>query len=116
MNHRPNPVAHSSVQLWERLAEELVSIIGEGGFQSLYARSILLNSKQFPWIVQENTGLHPTQRFVNLRISFERQTEKLICEANCALLITFIDILALLIGELLTARILDSAWGGDGSA
>lgn len=116
VNHRPNPVARSSVQLWEQLANELVSIVGEGGFQSLYARTILLNSKHFPWIVEENATSLPSQRFASLERCFAKQTEKVIYEANSALLITFIDILALLIGELLTSRILDSAWGGDASA
>lgn len=91
-----------------------MSIIGEKGFQSLYARTILLKSKRFPWLVQEHIALHPSQCFTNLKNCFEAQTGKTICEANYALLITFIDILALLIGERLTARILDSAWGGDG--
>lgn len=113
--NRPHPVAQSSVQLWESLAEELVSIIGEGGFQSLYIRSIHLNSKAFPWMAIEHSSLQMASRFANLKKCFEGQPEKNICDANCALLITFIDILALLIGELLTARILHSAWGDDAS-
>lgn len=115
VHNRPNPVVQSSVQLWESLAEELVTIIGEGGFQSLYIRSIHLNSKAFPWMAIEHSSLQTTTRFTNLKKCFEGQVEKNICNANYALLITFIDILALLIGELLTARILHSAWGDDAS-
>ena len=43
----------------------------------------------------------------------ERQTPEHASEANLLLLITFTDILASLIGERLTTRILRLAWGYD---
>ena len=112
MTHsRPIPVAQSSILLWENLFEELQEIIGENGFQSLYIRSIHLNSKAFPWLSIEHSSLQTASRFKNLEKCFEGQSDKLIAHANFALLIAFVDILALLIGDLLTAKILVSAWG-----
>ena len=46
-------------------------------------------------------------------MSLEGQTPVQASEANSLLLITFTDILASLIGEQLTTRILCSAWGND---
>ena len=58
---------------------------------------------------------HPSQkgdsRFADLRLSLEQRNFTDASEASITLLITFIDILALLIGELLTSSILRSAWG-----
>jgi len=46
-------------------------------------------------------------------MSLEGQTPAQVSDANSLLLITFTDILAALIGEQLTTRILRSAWGID---
>jgi hypothetical protein len=60
---------------------------------------------------------HPWQRtdsrFPDLKISLEGRDFAEAGEASIALLIAFIDILALLIGELLTTSILRAAWGDD---
>lgn len=110
---RPEAIPDVSVSLWERLASELISIIGEGGFQSLYARSIHLTSAMYPWL----TPVHPKPgtdaRFAGLKKDLEGKDAVLAGEANITLLITFIDILTMLIGELLTASILRAAWGDD---
>jgi hypothetical protein len=111
--HRPETVADVSIHLWEKLAHELISIIGEGGFQSLYKRSTHLTSEVFPWIIAAQPVRHADARFTDLKTSLEGRGSAEAGEASTALLITFIDILALLIGELLTASILRSAWGDD---
>ena len=110
---RPGAVVDVTIELWERLALQLIAIIGEGGFQSLYARSLRLNSVAFPWMVLSHPWQRTDSRFPDLRISFEGRDSTEISEASIALLITFIDILAILIGELLTTSILRSAWGDD---
>ncbi len=110
---RPQAIAGVSIRLWEMLAGELVSIIGEGGFQSLYKRSIHLNSEAFPWMVAAVPSQQADSRFAELKTCLDAQDATEAGEASTALLITFIDILALLIGELLTSSILRSAWGDD---
>lgn len=110
---RPDAVVDVSILLWERLARELVSIIGNRGFQSLYKRSIGLTVAAFPWL--EPCTLTPpnVSGFAELKQCLAAQDSSNAGEANTALLITFINILALLIGELLTSSILRSAWGDD---
>ncbi len=99
--------------LWEPMATHIVSIVGEGGFNSLYARSLFLNQSTFPWLAVSPMPAKSDDRFANLIMSFEGQTLEQACEAHCRLLITLTDILASLIGEPLTTRIIQLAWGND---
>lgn len=110
---RPEAMAEVSVHLWERLAVELISIIGEGGFQSLYSRSVHLAAATYPWLAPGQPAQPTDSRFAGLKISLEGRDSTEASEASVALLITFVDILAVLIGELLTTSILHSAWGDD---
>lgn len=108
---RPDAIPEVTLDLWERLAAELIGIIGEGGFQSLYSRSVYLTNATFPWMVLIHPWQSTASRFEGLSISFEGRNSSEIAEASITLLITFIDILASLIGESLTTGILRSAWG-----
>lgn len=106
----PGAVVDVSIRLWEQLATELSQIIGERGVESMYARSLHQNQKQFSWLTP-----HPPQMFEAamsaLRSSLLSQTDTLVCTASTAMLMHFIDTLILLIGELLTNSILLKAWG-----
>ena len=110
-------VADSAIDLWEQLAAQIISIVGEGGFNSLYARSVFLTQSTFPWLpaCSLSSQTHHDHRFAELKASFEAQTSAQADAANSQLLIVFTDILASLIGEDLTNRMLRSAWGNDAS-
>lgn len=107
---RPDALVDVTILLWERLAVELISIIGEEGFQSLYARSGHLIIVTYPWLLLDHGSQSSDSRFAGLQMILESRTNNEISAASKALLITFVDILALLIGDLLTASILRSAW------
>lgn len=110
---RPDAILEVTISLWKRLAFELVSIIGEGGFQSLYSRSTHLTSLTYPWVALSQV-IRPTDTgFSDLQIFFKGQDSTQASDASIALLVTFIDILIDLIGEHLTTSILRSAWGSD---
>jgi hypothetical protein len=104
----------AAIDLWGSLANQIIAIVGEAGFESIYSRSLYLTQSTFPWLM--NTASSPTvgHRFVNLKMSFEGRAPELANEANRLLLTIFTDTLASLIGESLTGRVLDSAWGNDG--
>lgn len=102
-----------AIFLWEKLALQIISIVGEGGFNSLYARSIFLTQATFPWLAMDLLSAQNDHRFAELRTRFEAQTPDQVGTANTLLLITFTDLLASLIGEQLTLSILRSAWGND---
>ncbi|MGZ8181675.1 MAG: hypothetical protein ACXWT1_06940 [Methylobacter sp.] len=108
-------VADAAIKIWEQMAAQIISIVGEGGFNSLYARSVFLTQSTFPWLAASSLSPQTDHRFAELKMSLEGQTAALAGEANSLLLITFTDILATLIGEHLTASILRSAWGNDAS-
>ncbi len=103
-------VADAEIQLWAQMATQIISIVGEGGFDSLYARSVYLSQSTFPWLAASSGHSPSSHRFADLKTSLEGQPSALASEANCLLLTTFTDILATLVGEPLMARILDSAW------
>ena len=109
----PENAADNAIGLWEQMASQIISIVGEGGFNSLYARSVYLAQASFPWLTAPTP--QTAQRFAELKASLEAQTPAQASAANRLLLITFTDILASLIGDPLTTRILRSAWGNDAS-
>ena len=96
--------------LWEPMSVQIIAIVGEGGFNSLYARTLSLSKSSFPWLATSPLPAKNYQRFTELKMSLEGQTTAQMREANKLLLITFTDILASLIGEQLTTRILELAW------
>ena len=104
---------NAAIDSWERIATQIVTVVGEGGFNSLYARSVFLTQPTFPWLAAVSLPPQTDHRFAKLIISFKGQTPEQAKAANSLLLITFTDILASLIGEHLTIRLLRSAWGDD---
>ncbi|HUX30467.1 MAG TPA: hypothetical protein VMV78_07540 [Thiobacillus sp.] len=115
MAQHPEKLADAAIDLWERMAAQIISIMGEDGFNSLYARSVFLAQPTFPWLTTSSLPQQTDQRFTELKKGLEGQTPSQAREANSLLLLTFTGILAALIGEPLTTRILGSAWGDDAS-
>ncbi len=105
--------ASAAVDLWVQMAIQIVSIIGENGFHSLYARSVLLAQPQFPWLIIDSPLTEGIDRFAELKKCYAGQIPAQTNEANGLLLINFTDILASIIGEQLTGNILRLAWGND---
>jgi hypothetical protein len=106
-------VADAAFDLWEQVATQIISIVGEGGFNTLYARSVFLTRSKFPWLAAGPLPPQADQRFAGLKLSLEGQSPEQASAANSLLLITFTDILASLIGEQLTTHILRLAWGSE---
>jgi len=103
--------ADDAIRLWDLMATQIISIVGEGGFNALYARSVLLTQSSHPWLAADAPSPATGSRFAELKISLQGQAPAQADAANKQLMITFTDILVSLIGEPLTARILRTAWG-----
>ena len=56
-------VADAAIILWEQMAAKIISIVGIGGFNSLYARSVFLAQSTFPWLTTALQSPQPDQRF-----------------------------------------------------
>jgi hypothetical protein len=106
-------VADAAIGLWERMATQLVLIVGDDGFNSLYARSLFLAQSTFPWLATGPLAPQSDHRFTGLRMNLEAETPAQAREATSLLLVTFTDILSSLMGEQLTTHILELAWGID---
>lgn len=110
LSQQPEAVVQTSIRLWELLAPELISIIGEGGFAPLYARSIRLTCKQHAWLAQQAAKPSENERFAELRNGLHAQDPAQARQASLDFFIIFLDLLARLIGEELTTHLLHSAW------
>ena len=110
---RPDDFIKVTVHLWERLAAELISLVGENGFQSLYVRSVHLTRATYPWIVEGNPAHLSEKRFTGLQNSLTGYEFEVASAANILVLTTLVDIIALLIGDILMTRILCTAWTND---
>ena len=107
--------ACAAVGLWNQLATQVIAIVGVGGFDALYSRSVLLTQSKFPWLTDSIPSAATDHRFAHLKASLEGQTPELAWEANRLLTITFGDTIASLIGEALTVKLLDTAGGSAAS-
>lgn len=106
-------IAEVAIRLWTPMADKIISIVGEGGFAALYERSVHQVHTQFSWLRSNAPSSITRQRFNELQASLDARPPDQASAANTALLITFTDILASLIGEQLTMSILRSAWGSE---
>ena len=119
MAQHPEKVADAAILLWEQVATQIIAIVGENGFNSLYARSVFITHATYPWLAAEpgstdksfSSSPQTAHRFTALKMSLAGQTLAQASKANSLLLLNFTDILASLIGEQLTITILRSAWG-----
>lgn len=110
-----NDITHA---VWPPLTTQLVSFIGEGGFNALYARSMYLTHEVFPWLLAADMPGSAAVRLNHLKMSLQAQSAEEANKASHFLLLTFTNILASLIGEPLTLALLSSAWddGANGEA
>ncbi len=99
--------ADTAIGVWERLATQIVALVGEAGFDSLYARSIYLTQSSYPWLTEPAQAIGAVRRFDSLRAHLEAHAPELASAANRLLLSTFTDTLAFLIGGALTQRVLN---------
>lgn len=98
--------------LFEPLRTELTFLVGEEGFRSIFERSVYLTSHKYAWLVAQQPALD-TSPLTDLETRLAQQESTEARAASTALLLNFSDLMASLIGEVLTIDILRSAWGKD---
>jgi hypothetical protein len=99
-----------AVRAWEQLATHLSYLIGEAGFCALYLRALHLANA--PEALSDNfTTLRTTAVLIQqLRQGLAAIEPTQARMVNAAVLETFTKLLAGLIGEALTTRLLNTAW------
>lgn len=104
-------MAARAVEAVERLTQHLAQLVGETGVRALLARSVALSSTTFPWLASTISIVRPADvPWASLRAAMEKQDPRTIHEAFGALLSTFVELLARLIGEGLVAHLLHDVW------
>lgn len=107
----PDASAGSSqlLQPWRRIAQQLCPLIGESGFCALLGRAVHVIGPEHAWLAPQQPCRAPEQLFTSLEERMALVDAGRAAAANRALLRTFTQLLAALIGEKLTQRLLESA-------
>lgn len=104
-------VANATLELWNQVAALLAPVIGTRGVDVLFSRSLYLTGSVFPLLViaaGDQRDMADLLGGVNARLASCETNEAI--EASHALLVTFTELLATLIGESLTEQLLRPAW------
>jgi hypothetical protein len=100
------------IELLVPLRLQLASLVSEDGFNFLFDRTLHQTAQRYRWIggASKTSGAEALKA---LRATLMQQTHEEALAAGIFLLLTFIELVASLIGEPLTDSILRSAWGND---
>jgi len=103
-----NAITAATLAIWEQMSKRLAPVIGARGVAVLFDRALQVASAGFPWM----TGTHTDQAGLSatLQACLAEQKPAAALAAACALLVTFTEVLATLIGDALTARLLAPVW------
>ncbi|RZA32782.1 MAG: hypothetical protein EOP92_24280 [Lysobacteraceae bacterium] len=105
----PSDGSGGLLQPWRRIAQHLCPLIGESGFCALFGRAIHVIGPEHAWLAPQQPCRAPEQLFTSLEERMALVDADRATAANDALLRTFTQLLATLIGERLTQRLLESA-------
>ena len=103
-------IADAALRLWERLAEQLVPLIGDAGVAAICARSLHLTQRNVPGLAPARAPAHGDAPCALLEVSLAQREPAVATDAAVALLATSSELLALFLGESLTTRLLHEAW------
>ena len=103
-------VADTMVWAWRDIAEVLVPLVGQLGVAALFNRSLHLTHKTFPWLAVPPAGIEAAIDLDALHALLNLQGAVSATAGGEALLRNFRDLLATLIGQSLTERLLFPVW------
>lgn len=103
-------VAEAAISSWHRVAARLIPVIGAGGVDVLFNRSLHLTCTAFPWLTIPGDHRDNIALLASLKERLAVCNPDIAAEASNALLGTFVELLMSLIGESLTERLLISVW------
>lgn len=102
--------ADATFKIWYEIIARMTPVIGTRGVDVLFARSLHLASAAFPCLAIDGETHEGTTLFTNFRARLESCDRHTAEEANYTLMITFTELLATLIGDSLTERLLSPIW------
>jgi hypothetical protein len=101
----PRSAADAAVAAWEEIGTLLAPVVGRRGVSALYKRSVRLTLASRPWLVPAYEA-PPSGELAALHAALAAQAGPVAAAASAELLATFRALLAGLVGDALTAKLL----------
>ena len=102
--------AEATAVTWRLVAAQLTPVIGARGLDVLFSRALHQASVEFPWLASAVDRGGSASPLPSLMACLAGQLASSAADASYALLLSFTDLLAALIGESLTTRLLAPVW------
>ena len=103
-------VADAVVAIWREIDQALHPIIGHRGVAALYSRSLSLTAAAYPWLAIGQPAVAAAVDPSGLRAALVQQAADEAAAGGSALFQTFHELVASLVGALLTDRLLRPVW------
>jgi hypothetical protein len=103
-------IAAAMVSTWQEIDVALSPVIGKGGVTALYTRSLYLTGSAHPWLTGAQEGVPAAMDLAALKFVLAQQSDIDAAAGSGAVLKTFYELLASLVGPSLTERLLRSVW------
>lgn len=103
-------VARATSEIWLQMSAQLAPVIGGNGVDAILQRSLHLTSVVFPWLASSDGEMDNATFPVRISVLLAGCEPVVAAQASASLLITFTELLATLIGNSLTERLLAPVW------
>lgn len=95
--------------LWQQTARRLEPVIGARGVDVLFGRALHLTARRFPWLPAATDG-NSADLLEVLQTCLAGRSAAEVSDAGETLLLAFTGLLAGMVGESLTGRLLGAGW------
>jgi hypothetical protein len=102
--------ADAARRAYDDLARVSAPLIGQVGLDALTGRTLYLSQRHYQWLAMTREPGQWTGPFSQIEFSLKQQTPAAGMEAAGAIFATLAGLIATLIGEPLTTRLLEEAW------
>lgn len=103
-------IARAASEVWLLMTARLIPVIGDNGVESILNQSLRLTGIVFPWLADSNPALGHAAFPARIMELMAGREAIVALQATSFLLITFTELLATLIGNSLTRRLLTPVW------
>jgi hypothetical protein len=103
-------IAEAALSTWHLVAAQIIPVIGIGGVNVLFNRSLHLTCSSFPWLIIPGDHRDSAVLLANLKERLAGRETDAAAEASYTLLVTFVELLMSMIGDSLTERLLSTVW------
>ncbi len=105
-----NAIAAATVAIWLQVSARLTPVIGARGVDVLFKRTLFATRRSLPWLAVPEDPQGGAVSLDSFRARLGRQEATVAAAASCEFLFAFTVLLATLIGDSLTDRLLSPAW------